>query len=428
MKIDMIKELLEKSGAFAWRITDTVTKGWEFYFIRHSLDQNRSKDIENIQITVYVLSDDKKSVGTASADMGPDETKEYVELTIKDLMYQATLVQDAYYELKAPGKYDVPALEDADINKISSDFIDTMKNLEEDDEAFLNSYEIFVSSITRRIVTSTGIDVTEKYPVSLLETVVNARNREQEIEFYNLYDSGLCLKDDIKRNVASTMKHGRNRLSAGKTPSLEKYDVVFSSDDAVRIYEFFKDALDIAYICMKYSPLEKNKPVIEGIKGDKVTLKAIKNLPGSSQNREVDSEGSPIRDEILMEDGIPKAFHGSTRFSYYMNEKDTFMLSNYEVSGGTHESEELLKGPVLECVYFSDFQVDTLTGDIFGEIRLAYLHEADGSIKPVTGGSVSGNLRMLMADMKMSKDRTRYDNALIPTLTRLSGVTVTGAE
>ena len=428
MKIDMIKELLEKSGAFAWRITDTVTKGWEFYFIRHSLDQNRSKDIENIQITVYVLSDDKKSVGTASADMGPDETKEYVELTIKDLMYQATLVQDAYYELKAPGKYDVPALEDADINKISSDFIDTMKNLEEDDEAFLNSYEIFVSSITRRIVTSTGIDVTEKYPVSLLETVVNARNREQEIEFYNLYDSGLCLKDDIKRNVASTMKHGRNRLSAGKTPSLEKYDVVFSSDDAVRIYEFFKDALDIAYICMKYSPLEKNKPVIEGIKGDKVTLKAVKNLPGSSQNREVDSEGSPIRDEILMEDGIPKAFHGNTRFSYYMNEKDTFMLSNYEVSGGTHESEELLKGPVLECVYFSDFQVDTLTGDIFGEIRLAYLHEADGSIKPVTGGSVSGNLRMLMADMKMSKDRTRYDNALIPTLTRLSGVTVTGAE
>ena len=104
------------------------------------------------------------------------------------------------------------------------------------------------------------------------------------------------------------------------------------------------------------------------------------------------------------------------------------MLSNYEVSGGTHTTEDLMKGPVLECVYFSDFQVDTLTGDIFGEIRLAYLHGADGSVKPVTGGSVSGNLRKLMADMKMSEERTRYDNALIPTLTRLSGVTVTGAE
>lgn len=428
MKIEMIKELLENSGAFAWRITDTVTKGWEFYFIRHSLDQNRSKDIENIQITVYVLSDDKKSVGCASADMGPDETKEYVELTIKDLIYQAGLVQDQYYELKAPGDYEVPALEDVDINKISGDFIDTVKNLEEDDEAYMNSYEIFVSSITRRIVTSTGIDVTERYPVSLFETVVNAKNRDQEIEFYNLYDSGLCLKEDIKRNVASTMKHGRNRLNATKTPSLEKYDVVFSSDDACRIYEFFKDALDIAYICMKYSPLEKGKAIAEGIVGDKITMKAVRNLPGSSQNRVVDSEGSPIFDEVLMEDNVPKAFHGSTRFSYYMGEKNTFILSNYEVSGGTHTNEELLKGPVLECVYFSDFQVDTLTGDIFGEIRLAYLHEADGSIKPVTGGSVSGNLRKLMVDMKMSEERTRYDNALIPTLTRLSGVTVTGAE
>ena len=94
MKTDEIVKLLKESGAFGWRITDTVTKGWEFYFIRHSLDQNRSKDIENIQITVYVLSDDKKSVGCASADMGPDDTKEYVELTIEDLIYQAGLVQD----------------------------------------------------------------------------------------------------------------------------------------------------------------------------------------------------------------------------------------------------------------------------------------------------------------------------------------------
>ncbi len=61
MKTDEIVKLLKESGAFGWRITDTVTKGWEFYFIRHSLDQNRSKDIENIQITVFVLSEDGKS-------------------------------------------------------------------------------------------------------------------------------------------------------------------------------------------------------------------------------------------------------------------------------------------------------------------------------------------------------------------------------
>jgi PmbA protein len=428
MKTNEIIDILRNSGAYAWRITDTVTKGWEFYFIRHSLDQNRAKDIENIQITVFVKSEDGKSVGSASADMGPDETKEYVELTVKDLIFQAGLVKDAFYELKAPGDVTVNDNADIDLNKISADFIDTMKNLKEDDETYMNSYEIFVSSITRRIVTSTGIDVTEKYPVSLLETVVNAKNNEHEIEFYKLYDSGTCLKDEVSSDIAATMRHGKQRLVAEKTPNLGKMDVAFTSEDAVRLYELFKDGLDNAYLFMKYSPFKKGEEIAKDVKGDKITLKALKNLPGSSMNRETDEEGTPIRDLVLMKDNVPQAYHGGTKFSYYMGEKDSFIVSNYEVEGGTSKAADLLKGPVLECVFFSDFQVDTLSGDIFGEIRLAYLHEADGTVRPVTGGSISGNLKELLSDMKMSVERARYDNALIPACTRIANVTVTGAE
>ena len=106
---------------------------------------------------------------------------------------------------------------------------------------------------------STGIDVTEKYPVSLLETVVNAKDQEHEIEFYKLYDSGTCIKDDIRTDLEKTCVYGRDRLNAGKTPSLGKCDVVFSSEDAVRLYEFFRDGLDTAYIFMKYSSFEKGK-------------------------------------------------------------------------------------------------------------------------------------------------------------------------
>ena len=229
MKTDEIVKLLKESGTFGWRITDTVTKGWEFYFIRHSLDQNRSKDIENIQITVFVLSEDGKSVGSATAEMGPDETEEYVRLTIQDLIFQAGLVSDAYYELKAPSGDVTCEDTDIDINKISADFIDTMKHIHEDDVTFMNSYEIFVSSVKRRIVTSTGIDVTEKYPVSLLETVVNAKDQEHEIEFYKLYDSGTCIREDISADLGRTCAYGRDRLTATGTPSLGKCDVVFSS-------------------------------------------------------------------------------------------------------------------------------------------------------------------------------------------------------
>ena len=428
MKTDEIVKLLKESGAFAWRITDTRTRGWEFYFIRHNLDQNRSKDLENIQITVFILSEDGKSVGSAIAEMGPDESEEYVRLTIKDLIFQAGLVGDAYYELKGPEGDLIAEAGDIDINRISSDFIDTMNNIPEDEVTFMNSYEIFVSSVKRRIVTSTGIDVTEEYPVSLLETVVNAKNKEHEIEFYKLYDSGTCVKKDISEDLGKTFSCGRMRLDAGKTPSLGKCDVVFSSEDAVRLYEFFKDGLDVSYVYMKYSPFEKGKPIAEDIKGDRVTLKALRELPGSSLNRMTDLEGSLIYDEVLMSENVPLAFCGGTKFSYYLGEKNTFIPGNYEVSGGTHTAEELLKGPVLECIFFSDFQVDSLSGDIFGEIRLALLHEADGTVRPVTGGSISGNIRDLLKDMKMSMERTRYDSALIPSLTRLANVTVTGAE
>ncbi len=428
MKADEIVKLLKESEAAFWRVTDTRTKGWEFYFIGHSLDQNRSKDIENIAVTVFVKTDDGKGMGSATAEMGPDESEEYVRLTVKDLIFQAGLVSDAYYELKGP-EGDMTAEDtEIDINKISSDFINTMKDIPETDSAYMNSYEIFVNSVVRRIITSTGIDITEKYPVSLLETVVNAKDAGQEIEFYKLYDSGTCGKKELQADILKTFKYGPDRLAASKLPNLGKMDVVFSSEDALRIYEFFKDGLDTSFKYMKYSSFEKGKDIAPDSVGDKVTLKALKYLEGSSQNRLTDSEGSVIVDEMLMEAGVPRAFHGDTKFSYYLGEKNTFIMSNYEVSGGTHKGEELLKGPVLECVFFSDFQVDTLTGDLFGEIRLAYLHEADGSVKSVTGGSVSGNIKELMNDMKMSTERVRYDNALIPEYTRLAGVTVTGAE
>jgi PmbA protein len=77
-------------------------------------------------------------------------------------------------------------------------------------------------------------------------------------------------------------------------------------------------------------------------------------------------------------------------------------------------------------VEFSDFQVDDVTGDIAGEIRLAYLHK-DGKTVPVCGGSVSGSMNELMKEMRFSAESRQYDTLLIPALTRLNGATVTGA-
>ena len=96
------------------------------------------------------------------------------------------------------------------------------------------------------------------------------------------------------------------------------------------------------------------------------------------------------------------------------------------VSGGTESAAELRTGDFLEVVEFSDFQADAITGDIAGEIRLAYLHQG-GKVTPVCGGSVSGNIRNLLDGFRFSKETRQYNCVLIPAVTRLQGVSVTGA-
>ena len=54
MNISLLKKLLGEAGLTAWEITDLRKRGWEFYFIRHKLDQNRAKEVEDI-ITGSIL-------------------------------------------------------------------------------------------------------------------------------------------------------------------------------------------------------------------------------------------------------------------------------------------------------------------------------------------------------------------------------------
>ena len=115
-------------------------------------------------------------------------------------------------------------------------------------------------------------------------------------------------------------------------------------------------------------------------------------------------------------------------FSQYLGLEDSFEISNWRVSGGSRSAEEIRSGKFLEIVEFSDFQVDAMTGDIFGEIRLAYYHDGTGAVTPVSGGSVSGNMRDNLEHMQMSKETRIYSNAEIPAVTRLENINIAGVE
>ena len=425
---DFILELLADSAADGWTVRDEVSEGWEFYFIRHNLDQNRIRHTEHITLTVYKKSDDGKYLGRASAKLAPTADRAETKALIDSLTHEAALVKNPVYELMTPAPAVMKADEaEVDVSKIAENFICTMKDLHETDGEDINSYEIFVDKITCRYVSSTGIDISYTYPVSQIEVIVNARKDEHEIELYRMFKSGTCDSEGLKEEISKAMQYGKDKLRAKKTPSLGSCDIVLSTDAALEVYEYFTARMSCDMKYMGISDWEIGREVAEGAVGDKVTVEARRFLPNSSANAPYDAEGAPRRDMMIIKDGIAENRYGSRQFSQYLGLEDSFIPGNFAVSGGTSKAEEIRTGRYLEIVEFSDFQVSALNGDIFGEIRLGYLHDG-GQVTAVEGGAVSGTMLDFAKDLQMSTEQKQYNNMLIPEVTRLKGVSITGAE
>ena len=424
--LNQLLEILRASGADAWEVTDRKERGWEFYFIRHQLDQNRCKEVETYQVKVYRRFEDGKFLGSAGAPVPPDASEEEMRRIVAGLCQDALYVRNPSYTLNQPA--DVPAEEESPVNlkAVSEAFLKAMRSLPETDTEDLNSYEIFVSEIRRRFLSSEGIDVTAVYPSSTVEAVVNARRDGREIELYRLYTCGTCDPDQLARDLGETLRLGRDKLVAENTPAEGKADVVFSTDASCEIYNWFIDRMSASMVYRGISDWKIGQPIAGSFSGDKVTVRALRFLPNSSGNARFDEEGAPTRDMTILEDCVPAHFYGSRQFSQYLGLEDSFIPGNFEVTGGTASAEELRTGRFLEVVEFSDFQVDPLNGDMAGEIRLAYWHDGSGSVRPVSGGSVSGTLSELVSGLRCSKESRQYDTLRIPAVTRLQGVTVTG--
>ena len=419
--LNRLLSILKESGADAWELTETQENGWEFYLIRHALDQNRVKDLAGFRVKVYKKNDD--CLGSASAPIPADADEPEMKRIVDGLCQDAGYIRNPMYTLNKPdgenGKSDETKV---DLKAISGDFLRTVAGLPETEGEDLNSCEIFVSEKRRRFLNSEGIDVTAVYPYSMVEAVVNARKDGQEIELYRLYHSGTCDRDTLTRDLTETMRCGRDKLTAVPTPSLEKADVIFSTDAAREIYDYFFSRLSAGAVYRGISDWK----IGDTVAPENMTMRTAAFLPNSSENAAYDEEGAPIRDLTLIDHGKAARYWGSRQFSQYLGLEDSFIASNFIVSGGKESAEEIRRGDYLEIMEFSDFQVDHVTGDIAGEIRLAYLHQ-DGKTISVSGGSVSGNMNELVKKMQFSLENRQYDCMLIPAVTRLNGATVTGA-
>ena len=427
MTAERLIGLLRGCGADGWELTESRQDQWEFYFIRHRLDQHRVRALHTYDVRLYRLSEDGTSLGSAGGEIPPTATDDEARDALARTLQNAAYVRNPVYTLNEPQPVEVDAGADVSPAEMAGAFLEVMSSLPETQTEDVNSWELFCAREATRFVNSRGVDVCYSQPASTLEVVVNARRDGREIELYRLFTGGGCDRDALRARLREALDAARERLSARPTPALGRADVLFTTEAAVELYEFFASRMDAAFKYRGYSSWEEGRPIDGALAGDRVTLRALRSLPFSSENAPIDGEGAPVRDTTLIEDGVARHFLGSRQFSCYLNLESSFIPGCLEASGGTAEEADLRGGAYLEAREFSDFQVDPMTGDIAGEIRLAIWHDGTRAI-PVTGGSVSGSMLDFMRTMRMSRRLTQYDSWRIPALTRLYGVRITGAD
>ncbi len=438
--IENIQSALKELKVSTWEISDTTTDQWEFYFIKHRLDQNRAVRTRHTEVTVY-RDMGEGMLGSASMEIPQGSFPKEIKENIAGLLEEAAYAVNPQYKLHGPedqaeysdekGKNGISGESGAAENQISikelaGTLIEAMNDLPETGTEYMNSYEIFARKVSRKYMNSLGLDLEETYPGATMELVVNARDENREIELYRLPSFGSCSAEELKEYVGQLLEFGKDRLKAEPTPELGKATLLLSTEDSCRVYEYFLSQMNAANVYRNLSTWEIGRSIDkEGTFIQPLTIRQMKNLEGSPENHLFDGEGGKVKERVLLEENVPRRYWGSRQYCSYLGIEDGSEVYNYQVEGGTRTSEELREEDYLEVVEFSSFEVDPLTGDIAGEIRLGYWHH-QGQTDIVSGGSVSGSLPQLMEGLAVSSEEKRFGTALIPEVTMIHNITVTG--
>lgn len=438
--IENIQSALKELKVSTWEISDTTTDQWEFYFIKHRLDQNRAVRTRHTEVTVY-RDMGEGMLGSASMEIPQGSFPKEIKENVAGLLEEAAYAVNPQYKLHGPedqaeysdekGKDGISGESGAAENQISikelaGTLIEAMNDLPETGTEYMNSYEIFARKVSRKYMNSLGLDLEETYPGATMELVVNARDENREIELYRLPSFGSCSAEELKEYVGQLLEFGKDRLKAEPTPELGKATLLLSTEDSCRVYEYFLSQMNAANVYRNLSTWEIGRSIDkEGTFIQPLTIRQMKNLEGSPENHLFDGEGGKVKERVLLEENVPRRYWGSRQYCSYLGIEDGSEVYNYQVEGGTRTSEELREEDYLEVVEFSSFEVDPLTGDIAGEIRLGYWHH-QGQTDIVSGGSVSGSLPQLMEGLAVSSEEKRFGTALIPEVTMIHNITVTG--
>lgn len=403
----IIELLNENKKVSAWKLIETETESCELFYVLKNLETNRATKTKDIALTIYV---DKEGVrGSSDVVIYPHMSEEEIKKVIEEGVFSASFAKNLFYEIPKGNDeelhFEVSNLSEKPFVNVIEDIVNAVFKADTHKEGWINSTEFFLYKKTIHIRNSNGVDASYEKYYGNIEVIPTWKSDKEEVELYKMIEFGNLDLDYITNEVRDILLLAKLRSEAVNLPQGVKANILLSGEEVRQIINYFVS--DLSYVAeYQHMSVSKIGESVQGeeIKGDKLNVKLVPYLINSVRNAPVDRDGVVLKEIEVIKDGIALTRHGDYRFGYYLGEANpTGSYSNIKVECGSTSEKQLRKEPYIECLKFSGMQMDSFSGFFGGEVRLGIYFDGEKSY-PVTGFSISGNIKVKRSELILSKE------------------------
>jgi PmbA protein len=291
----------------------------------------------------------------------------------------------------------------------------------------LSSAELYLSRETRTLRNSHGLACAGEGTHVFLDAILIASDGTHEAEVH--VEQGRRRLSDLQ--IGATIRayagYARDTLRAATPPTLRGPVVISGSSlsDLLGPLVFHASAQAKFLGISRFAPgeLVTSAPP----RGDRLSLATDATLPYGARTARCDAEGVPGARVALVEDGVLRAYWAEQRYAQYLDVPATGAVANLVVGLGETATADFWGGePVYEIVDFSWMNPDPITGEFASEIRLGYRHDPDGTVTPIKGGTLAGNVFEALAGVRFAREALFTGNYYGPAAMRFEELSIAG--
>jgi predicted Zn-dependent protease len=413
-----------------WTARRQLGRSVQVYLVGNQVENVRQVERESYEVEIFNdhHADGEASRGAAKVPISRADLERLPDV-LETAATMASLVNSPPWSLPEPHQMPEVELADAALSSMdgaldaaneAADRIRTLAATEAANDVRLSGAELFVTTIEEELRNSRGLTGTSLSTHLLMELTLLARRGAEEAEYFRQAQARRVADLRIDETVTEGSRMARDKLRA-VAPQTRVGPVVMSGEALVQIFGgnavtdtgALLNQASAAFAYTRISRLEVDQPIWGDREpsGDLITVHANARLPFGVASYRFDPDGVAAEDLLVIEDGVLRARPATQRYAQYLGLPASGRPGMAQLMPGTTPMADLLDGdgPTYHVLAFSAPNVDELTGDFGMEIRIGYERGPDG-VRPLTGGSVTGNLFEALADVRLASE-TRVNTA-----------------